>query len=295
MDSLRKTSKFEYCNNDKESFRRGPKLSTAGFQKCADRGELLVHITPTDLILGRSKLRTPEAVFEAAHKAGFRTLITNFRQNQLARDVSHYRQDIRSGRVPKLLSRVDDLIGHFEEMKRFYIRGVEAAREFGLTIVPCNFESLTEDVCPCVQAALSTLSSLSSNHSSCLKKAKHSEDAKNEKALESLVPPELAEWMQREVLGTEYEWMLDMSANDWPKEIAPPVPMPKWLTDITPVVHMSKWRPNPCPGLLARRFSLHPGSLAAWGLQKLGRWTAGGVTATNCRLARTHLTHQCLK
>eukprot|EP00438_Fugacium_kawagutii_P010599 Skav210161 [mRNA] locus=scaffold3653:36225:37076:+ [translate_table: standard] len=250
MDSLRKTSKFEYCNNDKESFRRGPYLSAAGFQKCADRGEFLVHVTPTDLYQGNSTLRTPEAVFEAAYKAGFKTLITNFRQNQLARDVSHYRQDLRKGRVPKLLVGVDDLIERFEAMKRFYIRGIEAARDFGLTIVPCNFETVAEDACPCVQSALSTLTSLSKEQSSkCRKVERHVEDAKKEKALESSVPPKLAEWMRQQVLGTQYEWMLNLSATDWPRDRAPPVPMPQWLKDL------GKWRPNPCPGLLARLFS----------------------------------------
>eukprot|EP00438_Fugacium_kawagutii_P004494 Skav200093 [mRNA] locus=scaffold694:297808:298560:- [translate_table: standard] len=250
MESLKRTSKFKFCYGNKESFRVGPGLSWSGFQDCMDRNELLTHITPTDLFLSKSKLRTPEEVFRAAYQAGFRTVVTNFRQNQLARDISHYRQDLRKGRVPHLFDGVDDLTKHFEDMRRFYIRGVEAAREIGLTVVPCSFASLVEDVCPCVQTALATLSSLSKKQAStCRKVTNHAQDSKKEKTLESLVPPKLAAWMRGELLGTAYKWMLNLDATDWPKHVAPPVPMPKW-------------RPNPCPGLLARLFSFQ----APWAL-----------------------------
>eukprot|EP00438_Fugacium_kawagutii_P033330 Skav210465 [mRNA] locus=scaffold1443:145617:146360:- [translate_table: standard] len=243
MFSLLETSKLKFCQGDKESFRVGPRLSSSSFQDCMDRGELLTHITPTDLLLGNSTLRTPEAVFQAAYKAGFRTVVTDFRQNQLARDVSHYRKGLRKKNfVPKFLDGVDDLTARFEDMKRFWIRGVEAAQEIGLTIVPCSFASLVEDVCPCVRTALATLSSLSKeNSSNCQSLEVHTQDAKKEKTLESLMPPELAAWMRGQVIGTAYEWMLHLEAEDWPKHVAPPVPMPKW-------------RPTPCPGLLARLF-----------------------------------------
>eukprot|EP00438_Fugacium_kawagutii_P033329 Skav210464 [mRNA] locus=scaffold1443:136657:137595:- [translate_table: standard] len=233
MKSLRTTANFTFCNGDKESFMRGPYLSSSGFQDCMNRGELLVHITPTDLTLKKSTLRTPYEVFQAAYKAGFRTLVTIFRQNQLARDVSAYRQGLRKeGRVVHMLDGVEDLTIRFEDMKRFWIHAVEAAREIGLTMVPCSFPSLVEDVCPCVRTALATLSSLSKENSSkCQRLQVHAEDSKKNKTLESLMPPELAAWMRGQVIGTAYEWMLNLEAEGWPKDIAPPVPMPTWLPD----------------------------------------------------------------
>eukprot|EP00438_Fugacium_kawagutii_P023977 Skav204022 [mRNA] locus=scaffold229:66802:67848:+ [translate_table: standard] len=252
MKSLSRTSQIEFCNGNKESFQRGPYMSSSGWQECADRGELLVHVTPTDLVLPNSTLRTPYEVFQAAYKAGFRTLVTNFRQNQLAREVSAYRQNLRKDRVPPNFDRVDDLIARFEGMRRFYIRGVEAGQEIGLTVVPCRFANLVEDVCPCVEAALSTLTSPSKEKSNkCRKVESHVEDAKKEKTLESLVPPEVAAGIREQLRGTAYEWMLNLEAMDWPKDVAPPVPMPTW-------------RLNPCTGLLARLFSFeHQAHIAA--------------------------------
>ena len=51
-----------------------------------------------------SDLRTPHDFFNAAYEAGYRIVVASFRENQLARDVSSYKNDwqfinVRLGQV----------------------------------------------------------------------------------------------------------------------------------------------------------------------------------------------------
>ena len=51
-----------------------------------------------------SDLRTPHGFFNAAYEAGYRIVVASFRENQLARDVSSYKNDhnlfnVRPGKV----------------------------------------------------------------------------------------------------------------------------------------------------------------------------------------------------
>eukprot|EP00438_Fugacium_kawagutii_P011781 Skav222955 [mRNA] locus=scaffold1489:728397:729569:- [translate_table: standard] len=54
---------------------------------CMESGQRLLHVKPEHL----EKLRTPHDFFKAAYRAGFRTVVASFRENQLARDVSSFK------------------------------------------------------------------------------------------------------------------------------------------------------------------------------------------------------------
>eukprot|EP00438_Fugacium_kawagutii_P011782 Skav222956 [mRNA] locus=scaffold1489:730232:730621:- [translate_table: standard] len=99
-------------------------------------------------------------------------------------------------------------------------------QEIGFTIVPCSFADLVEDMCTCVQFALTTLTG---RHSSkCQERIEHDQDANRTVTLESSVSEENAAEVRATLLGTAYEWMLNLEATDWPKDVAPPVPVPTW-------------------------------------------------------------------
>eukprot|EP00438_Fugacium_kawagutii_P017038 Skav207832 [mRNA] locus=scaffold3131:173863:174810:- [translate_table: standard] len=233
MQSLANTSGLKFCHGSKESFNRNlgqPALTSKSLQECMDRGEPLTHLKPEHLTGRNSTLRSPHEFFGAAYKAGFRTVVASFRENQLTRDVSSYRLAVRAHKDLSAFESSDgvfaNLIHQYERARRKYTAGVEAAREIGFTIVPCSFAILISDVCACVQPALSTLSRGKSFK--CQERQDHVEDANTEKTLSLFVPAELEALIREQLLGTPYEWMLNLGATDWPKDVAPQLPVPTW-------------------------------------------------------------------
>lgn len=234
MQSLAKTSGLKFCHDKKESFNRNlgqPALTAKTLQECMDRGERLTHLKPEHLMGRNSTLRSPRDFFSAAYNAGFRTVVAGFRENQLARDVSSYSLAVRAHKNLSAFESLKNgvfanLIRNYESARRKYTAGVEAAQEIGFTIVPCSFAMLVEDTCACVQPALSTLSK--GRSFKCQEKRDHVEDAKKEKTLSLFVSAELEALIREQLLGTPYTWMLNLGAMDWPKDVAPPLPVPTW-------------------------------------------------------------------
>eukprot|EP00438_Fugacium_kawagutii_P004498 Skav200097 [mRNA] locus=scaffold694:421859:422683:- [translate_table: standard] len=265
METVWESSQMKYCNGKKESFNRSPRLwkrkrlpelNPGALQKCIDRDERLIHVKPEHLLAAKSQLRTPEAFFDAAYKAGFRTVMASFRENQLAGDISTYRLKARKSMSTFQRAKQIDSASHplhgvhafhglrgfsgniiecFEALRKQYNSGVKAAQKIGFTIVPCNFADLVLDVCTCAGPALRELRKNTINRSfECQVHMDHVEDANNTKKtnmsqyLATLLGPEEAEKLRASLLGTAYQWMLDLEATDWPKDVAPPVPVPTW-------------------------------------------------------------------
>ena len=79
-------------------------------------------------------------------------------------------------------------------------------------------------MCQCVRLALQTLPD--QNASKCSELEVHEGGASRNDTLESSVPPTVAAEIRKSLLGTKYEWMLDLEAMDWPEDIEPEVPVP---------------------------------------------------------------------
>eukprot|EP00435_Cladocopium_sp_Y103_P016715 s832_g4.t1 len=246
MKSLQKTTGLSFCNGEKESFffeKTKQRLTSSALKTCMQRGQRLTHVKPYHLVTVDSDLRTPHDFFNAAYEAGYRIVVASFRENQLARDVSSYRNDynwFNVSRASALAGGIDNwarrrlemdqpnrsLIERYEDARKFYNLGVTAAKELGFTVVACNFADMVVDMCECVRLALKTLPD--QNASKCNELEIHEGGASRNDTLESSIPATVAAEIRKSLLGTKYEWMLDLEAMDWPKDIEPEVPVPTW-------------------------------------------------------------------
>mmetsp|Transcript_9458 Transcript_9458/g.11451 ORF Transcript_9458/g.11451 Transcript_9458/m.11451 type:complete len:252 (+) Transcript_9458:116-871(+) len=150
----------------------------------------------------------------------------NFWQlRQLKKDDLAKHDDSFYQRISLGLDRNVSLIQYYEESRRNYTLGVKAAQEVGFTIVPCNFADLVKDMCACVRPALATLTEKSSG---CEERTIHDENADKEITLETFLSEENVAKIRASLKGTAYEWMLNLKATDWPKDVPPPIPVPTW-------------------------------------------------------------------
>lgn len=246
MKSLQKTTGLSFCNGEKESFffeKTKQRLTSSALKTCMHRSQRLTHVKPYHLVTVDSDLRTPHDFFNAAYEAGYRIVVASFRENQLARDVSSYKNDWQFINVSRAIAAAGgienwarhrlemdqanrSLIERYEADRKFYNLGVKAAKELGFTVVACNFADMVVDMCQCVRLALQTLPD--QNASKCSELEVHEGGASRNDTLESSVPPTVAAEIRKSLLGTKYEWMLDLEAMDWPEDIEPEVPVPTW-------------------------------------------------------------------
>lgn len=174
-------------------------------------------------------------------KAGFRILVGSFRENQLARDLSSFELMTRQSRkdpnyvidpdgVPKVKLRYPGIVESYEELRANYSRGLEAAYELGYTIVPLSFEDLITDTCDCVARTIKAVKLFDDlqNFTKCKAVATHISPAHTNQTLDSATNAEVASIVRSELLGTPYEWMLDLDAMDWPRRVQPRSPVPTW-------------------------------------------------------------------
>ena len=99
----------------------------------------------------KDALRTPEEFFRAAKAAGFNVVVTNFRDNQLARAVSSF--EIKAGdfgsrsftqRAHERFVDID-LSHSFRSLRDSYDRSVAAASAEGLVKLNLNFASVVSE------------------------------------------------------------------------------------------------------------------------------------------------------
>lgn len=114
------------------------------------------------------------------------------------------------------------IVRHYEELRANYSLGLEAAYNFGYTIVPLSFQDLISDTCKGVRRTIQALRSLkvSQNFKDC--------DTVATQTVDSATNAEVASIVRAELLGTPYQWMLDLDATDWPPGTEPQKPVPTW-------------------------------------------------------------------
>eukprot|EP00438_Fugacium_kawagutii_P003722 Skav208146 [mRNA] locus=scaffold235:241234:243502:- [translate_table: standard] len=261
MESFKKSSGMSYCNGKKdwlvfgaseeiddgwvdnpvnlqihEGFNRhrvleNRPLTSLALQNCMRWGERLLHMQPVQLEGKEARLRSAA-------------------EGQLKKDDLAKHDDSFYQRISLGLDRNVSLIQYYEESRRNYTLGVKAAQdgaeriksladrtayayaiiihelmEVGFTIVPCNFADLVKDMCACVRPALATLTEKSSG---CEERTIHDENADKEITLETFLSEENVAKIRASLKGTAYEWMLNLKATDWPKDVPPPIPVPTW-------------------------------------------------------------------
>lgn len=233
MKTLQHTTGLGFCGGNEESFKRPLKktLSFESLQRCIQKGELLMHIKPEHLTAKTSMLRTPEAFFDAAFRAGFKLVVSNFRENQLARDVSSFEQGLERHANETEEYALNKLhykspIEHYEEDRRIYSAGVQAATKAGFTLAPLSFSDITASTCTCVLKIMVLYNG--STNLNCTAVVLHTERSHREASLEERTTKKAASGIRSALSNTSYYWMLDLAADDWPSEIVPPLPVPAW-------------------------------------------------------------------
>ena len=127
--------------------------------------------------------------------------------------------------------RYPGIVKNYEELRRNYSQGLEAAYKLGLIIVPLSFEDLIRDTCDCVSRTIKAVQSLQShaqNFAECQAVATHISPSHVNQTVDSATNAEVASIVRSELLGTPYEWMLDLDAADWPDGKQPQMPVPTW-------------------------------------------------------------------
>lgn len=193
-----------------------------------------------------SDLQTTKRFLEKtlwSSKAGFRIVVGSFRENQLARDLSSFELMTRQSRsrdpgyVIQANGFVKEKLGYpgiikrYEELRANYNLGLESAYNLGFTIVPLSFEDLIRDTCQCVRLTLKALQQYALPHlAECHAVATHISPPHINQSVVSATTEEVGSIIKGELIGTPYEWMLDLDANDWPPGVKPQFPVATWHT-----------------------------------------------------------------
>ena len=123
------------------------------------------------------------------------------------------------------------IIKRYEELRANYSLGVESAYNLGFTIVPLSFEDLIKDTCQCVRLTLKALQQYALPHvAECNAVATHISPPHLNQSVVSATTEEVGSIIKGELIGTPYEWMLDLDANDWPPGVKPQMPVATWHT-----------------------------------------------------------------
>jgi len=120
-----------------------------------------------------------------------------------------------------------DLVGDFIAVRNLYNRGIRAAMQNDLHIIPMRFTDLFTRTCDYVIWALN---GVGKQVDECILAKTHKKTSGKKKnlTLEERVGYETAKIIRRNMQGTNYEWMLDLSALDWPEGTNPSIPVYSW-------------------------------------------------------------------
>ena len=83
-NTIRESGGWEYCNKQKEGFKRGNPISLKILRKCIMNNQLVTHIKPNHVSENKkSSVWDVGKFFKSAAKAGFGTVVASFRRNQV--------------------------------------------------------------------------------------------------------------------------------------------------------------------------------------------------------------------
>jgi len=206
-----------------------------------------MHVMPEHLLHEGSTLRTPEAFFKAAKEVGYTMVIGNFRENQLARDVSAYEKKKLNHPKASWFQEYNldefDLVHHFKTDRLEYNSALDTAARLGFVVVPISFGDIIKDTCGTVRLVLSIAASKIGvterplwrqlTKQPCTSVVGQHSISHRKRSLEWRTSQSLAGKILSDLQSTEFSWMLNTSLVDWPLDVAPTVPVAttKFRTD----------------------------------------------------------------
>jgi hypothetical protein len=211
-------------------------------QKCIDQkgaNGWYLHVKP-EHIQGRDTkgkirvLNTPDDFFATAKEVGFVAVVLNFRDNQLARQISSFEMSHGVGEefgpgTPNFLTDASqsfvepDMVGVFEEQARLYNNAVLGARHSGLHIEHLSFYNVTHDIC--IAARVVAQTSARCPKFKCVEDVRNFKAAAHARTLVERVGTAAAASLVAQLTGTPYAWMLDLSVSTWPADVPRRIPI----------------------------------------------------------------------
>ena len=232
---------MRFCSGDdfnwfrsgfKEPFRKYFKPSVEFLEKCmyylGETGAL-IHVKPEHLVrFDDAELRTPFEFFRAAKRAGFKNVITTFRENMLDREISSYQQAVSRGEAH--LFHTANFIEYLEDLIELYnvAFGAALANDFNLATYPLS--NLARDTCGVVQSLAMTALQCDAAKFACVEEQRQ-RGVSTYGSMESRVGHQAAEDLTEQLTGTPYEWMLNRNTTEWPSDVVRPFrskPIFKW-------------------------------------------------------------------
>lgn len=211
-------------------------------QKCIDqkgsKGWYL-HVKP-EHIQGRDTkgkhqvLNTPDDFFAAARDVGFVAVVLNFRDNQLARQISSFEMSHGVGErfgpgTPEFLPDAHksfvktNMVSVFEEQAQLYNNAVLGAKRSGLHIEHLTFYNVTHNICRAAHVVAQVCAHCP--EFKCTEDVRNFKAAAHKRTLDERVGPSAAASIITQLTGTSYEWMLDLSASSWPSDVPRHIPI----------------------------------------------------------------------
>lgn len=239
-ETVVKSSSLSFCHGIKEYYKRGAgTISRESMNACMERhgknGGVFIHVKPWHIINPRgASWVTPEWFFDTAHKLGFTQVITSFRDNQLAREVSSFEQSLVKGKrnmSPNSKSfGSSHLVDDFEQSVKDFNRCIHAIQAVNLTIHSLDFDMIIHGVCPSAKAIVNaTIDTVKHRFGSrgcaiphldtCDEFVGHTDKSHRNRDLSGRIGEANAEKVTNQLKGTPYEWMLQLDATKWPSDI----------------------------------------------------------------------------
>ena len=225
-DALTKGTSLSYCDGTKEYFKKSTQhhISLSALKNCASANPdgWLLHVKPEHL-----KEVNPRLFFQMAKQAGFRQILTTYRDNVLARDVSSYelgRADDHGGYEANQIS-WDNWFHYLRQRTTQYNRAYVAAKQNDFDIHFYAFDELLRDSCSSLKQMVQKMGCAGPSFNCGNIVSKHTETSHRNVSLENRLPARDTRSLRKQLSGTNAEWMLDLSAVVWPANVPRPIPL----------------------------------------------------------------------
>lgn len=230
--SLMYSTPLEYCHNIKEFFRwHSPNMQELVACNLDSRAGLLMHIKPDHVRPGKydDVLPTFKEFFPAAKKTGFVNVFGTFRHNILERAISSYElvHNVHERHRPPFNWQA--AINAIYNQTSVFNEAWAAAAAVGLRMHYYTFTDITQNFCPTATKIVNFIGCNGFDFQ-CKEVDAHQKTSHVKQPLSERIGSLAVEELKHALANTPYEWMLDTSINEWPKDKPRPlssIPIPE--------------------------------------------------------------------
>ena len=168
--------------------------------------------------------------FQAAKRHGFTRVITSYRENLLEKEISSYELSTKmSKKDSHKFNAKNTLTEIVSNAVQIYDRPYVGALMAGYDIHYYSFTDVVTRTCKTINHVVKDFIGCTDYRKKCEKEVSHTQTSHLKAPLTQRIGKGAARNMTISLKGTPYEWMLDVTANEWPKDVVRPLssmPMP---------------------------------------------------------------------